>query len=173
MQNEANQILRCSAMLLGLVLGSTAISHAQRAISSSPDPSAGVQYVAPICTGGSSCTNLNDGLSPGSAKWDTDAGKAIDDAYAALPPTGGVIYLLSFGGCSGFSTPIDLNTQGKYVTMIGTGVNTTWYAAAPTTNPFAVEPAVVEIRLKFSSRSFWPIPAPPVASVKAVPVDGV
>jgi hypothetical protein len=76
---------------------------------------------------------LNDGLSAGSAKWDTDVGKAIDDAYAALPPAGGVIYVLSLGGCSNFSTPINLTTQGKYVTVIGTGVATTCLNYIPST----------------------------------------
>ncbi|MGH9691362.1 MAG: hypothetical protein ACRD4C_09835 [Candidatus Acidiferrales bacterium] len=132
MRNKAKQIVRCAVLLIGLVWGFTDIGDAQT-ISSSPDPSAGVQYVAPICSGGAPCMLLNDGLSPGSAKWDTDAGKAIDDAYAALPPTGGVIYVLSLGGCSNFSTPIDLNTQGKYVTIIGTGVNTTCLNYTPPT----------------------------------------
>lgn len=76
---------------------------------------------------------LNDGLSPGSAKWDTDVGKAIDDAYAALPPTGGIIYVLSLGGCSNFLTPINLTTQGKYVAIIGTGVATTCLNYIPST----------------------------------------
>lgn len=132
-QNESMRVARCAVLLLGLVWGFTGVCQAQTVIASSPDPSAGVQYVAPICTGGSPCTNLNDGLSAGSAKWDTDAGKAIDDAYAALPPTGGVIYLLSFGGCSDFSTPIDLNTKGKYVTIIGAGINTTCLNYTPST----------------------------------------
>jgi len=132
MRNKAKRIVQCAVLLIGLVWGFTGIRGAQT-ISFSPDPSAGVQYVAPICSGGAPCMLLNDGLSPGSAKWDTDAGKAIDDAYAALPPTGGVIYVLSLGGCSSFSTPIDLSTQGKYVTVIGTGVNTTCLNYTPST----------------------------------------
>jgi hypothetical protein len=76
---------------------------------------------------------LNDGLSAGSAKWDTDVGKAIDDAYAALPPTGGIIYVLSLGGCSNYSTPIDLRTQWKYVSIIGTGIATTCLNYTPST----------------------------------------
>lgn len=129
---KAKRIVRYAVLLIGLVWGFTAVGGTQT-ISSSPDPSAGVQYVAPICSGGAPCMMLNDGLSPGSAKWDTDAGKAIDDAYAALPPSGGVIYVLALGGCSNFSTPIDLTTQGKYVTIIGTGVNTTCLNYTPST----------------------------------------
>ena len=133
MQGEARRIAQLAVLFLGLFWGFAGICQAQTVIASSPDPSAGVQYVAPICTGGSPCTNLNDGLSAGSAKWDTDAGKAIDDAYAALPPTGGIIYLLSFGGCSNFTTPIELTTAGKYVSIIGTGVNTTCLDYTPST----------------------------------------
>src|SRR5690242_7281654 len=132
MQNKAKRIVRCAILLIGLAWGFTAMGGTQT-ISSSPDRSAGVQYVAPICSGGAPCMMLNDGLSPGSAKWDTDVGKAIDDAYAALPPTGGVIYVLSLGGCSNFSTPIDLSVQGKYITIIGTGVNTTCLNYTPST----------------------------------------
>lgn len=132
MRNNEKRIVRCALLLIGLVWGFTTAAAAQT-ISSSPDPSAGLQYVAPICSGGAPCTRLNDGLSAGSAKWDTDAGKAINDAYAALPPTGGVIYVLSLGGCSNFSVPIGLSTLGKYVTIIGTGVNTTCLNYAPST----------------------------------------
>lgn len=113
-----------SVVLMVVLLSGFAVSSSQT-ISSSPDPSAGVQYVAPTCSGGMPCTPLNDGLSAGSAKWDTDAGKAINDAYAALPPTGGVIYVMALGGCSNFSTPINLSANGKFVTIVGTGVETT------------------------------------------------
>lgn len=123
MKLGARGIGLCVVLLVGLLSG-FAVSSSQT-ISSSPDPSAGVQYVAPTCSSGMPCTPLNDGLSAGSAKWDTDAGKAINDAYAALPSTGGVIYLMALDGCSNFSTPITLNTNGKYVTIIGTGVETT------------------------------------------------
>jgi hypothetical protein len=133
MQSVAKRTLRCAILLIALFWGFTGIRGAAQTHSSSPDPSAGVQYVAPICSGGAPCISSNDGLSPGSAKWDTDAGKAIDDAYAALPPTGGVIYVLSLGGCSNFSSPIDLTTQGKYVTIIGNGVATTCLNYTPST----------------------------------------
>jgi hypothetical protein len=138
MQNKAKPIVRCAVLLAGFFCGLTGIGAAQalssaQTLSSSPNPSAGVQYVAPICSGGIPCIALNDGLSPGSAKWDTDAGEAINDAYAALPPTGGIIYILSLGGCSSFSTPINLTTQGKYVTIIGTGENTTCLNYTPST----------------------------------------
>lgn len=123
MQQMVKGMVQCT-VLFWLLAGFGGIIQAQT-LSSSPDPSAGVQYVAPTCSGGVPCTRMNDGLSPGSAKWDTDAGRAINDAYAALPTTGGVIYVLSLHGCSNFSTPIVLNTNGKYVTIIGTGVNTT------------------------------------------------
>src|SRR6185437_12168404 len=132
MQKRAKRVLQCAVLLLGLAWAFTSTEGSQT-LSSSPDPSAGVQYVAPICSGGAPCMFLNDGLSPGSAKWDTDVGKAIDDAYAALPPVGGTIYVLSLGGCSNFSTPISLTTQGKYVTIVGTGVATTCLNYTPST----------------------------------------
>ena len=132
MQNKVMRTLQCAVLLIGFVWKVVPTKGSQT-ISSSPDASAGVQYVAPICSGGVPCMFLNDGLSPGSAKWDTDAGKAIDDAYAALPPTGGVIYVASLGGCSNFSTPIELTTQGKYVIIIGTGVATTCLNYTPST----------------------------------------
>jgi len=132
MQNKAMRTLQCAVLLIGFVW-KVAPTKGSQTISSSPDASAGVQYVAPICSGGVSCMLLNDGLSPGSAKWDTDAGKAIDDAYAALPPTGGVIYVASLGGCSNFSTPIDLSTLGKSVTIIGTGESSTCLNYIPST----------------------------------------
>src|ERR1700722_19114609 len=132
MPDKVKWIPRCAVLLIALVWGFTAMGGEQT-ISSSPDPSAGVQYVAPICSGGAPCMLLNDGLSAGSAKWDTDVGKAIDDAYAALPPTGGIIYVLSLGGCSNFSTPIDLRTQWKYVAIIGTGIATTCLNYTPST----------------------------------------
>jgi hypothetical protein len=132
MQNKVMRILQCAVLLIGFVWKAVPTKGSQT-ISSSPDASAGVQYVAPICSGGVPCMFLNDGLSPGSAKWDTDAGKAIDDAYAALPPTGGVIYVASLGGCSNFSTPIDLSTPGKYVTIIGAGVGSTCLNYIPST----------------------------------------
>ena len=132
LQNRAKWTVKCGVVLIGLFWGCTAVRGSQT-ISSSPHPSAGIQYVAPICSGGAPCTLLNDGLSAGSAKWDSDVGKAIDDAYAALPPTGGIIYVLSLGGCSDFSTPIDLRTQWKYVSIIGTGVATTCLNYTPST----------------------------------------
>ncbi|HET6145861.1 MAG TPA: hypothetical protein VFE02_20335 [Candidatus Acidoferrales bacterium] len=132
MQNNAKRILQCGVILVGIIWECNAV-RASQTISSSPDPSAGVQYVAPICPGGTPCTMLNDGLSAGSAKWDSDVGKAIDDAYAALPPTGGVIYVLSLGGCSDFSTPIDLRTQWKYVRIVGTGGASTCLNYTPST----------------------------------------
>ena len=134
MRQESIRIARYAILLLGLLSGFVGANHAQTpTVASSPSLSSGVQYVAPTCSGGAPCTQTNDGLSPGSAKWDTDAGQAINDAYAALPGTGGVIYLLSFGGCSNFSTPIALSTSGKHVSIIGIGVNTTCLNYTPST----------------------------------------
>jgi hypothetical protein len=132
MRSEVKRIVQWAILIVGLVSGSTATAGAQT-VFSSPNPFGGVQYVAPICSGGAPCMFLNDGLSPGSAKWDADAGKAINDAYAALPSIGGVIYVLTLGGCASFSTPIALNTQGKYVTIIGTGISTSCLNYTPST----------------------------------------
>src|SRR5580704_16937344 len=58
MQSKERRILRYAILLIGLVCGSAGAIGAQT-IASSPDPSAGVQYVAPICSGGVRCAALN------------------------------------------------------------------------------------------------------------------
>jgi hypothetical protein len=48
-----------------------------------------------------------------------DIGAKINAAYMALPSTGGVITIAPVVGCYDFSTPINLNTSGKYVVLRG------------------------------------------------------
>lgn len=52
-----------------------------------------------------------------------DIGAQINSAYAALPSTGGIIYVIAQpnGGCYNFSTPIVLNVANKAVKIIGLG----------------------------------------------------
>ena len=48
-----------------------------------------------------------------------DIGAQINAAYAALPSTGGTIYILPQSGCYNFTTPILLNTVGKPAVLVG------------------------------------------------------
>jgi hypothetical protein len=50
-----------------------------------------------------------------------DIGAQINAAYAAMPSTGGKLFLLpqTGGGCYNYSTPIVLNTAGKYMPIEG------------------------------------------------------
>lgn len=50
-----------------------------------------------------------------------DIGAQINAAYAALPSTGGFIYVIpqSNGACYSFTTPITFTTSGKYPTLSG------------------------------------------------------
>jgi hypothetical protein len=52
----------------------------------------------------------------------TDIGAQINTAYASLSAQGGTIFILPQpgGGCYSYTTPIVLNTSGKYATLAGT-----------------------------------------------------
>jgi hypothetical protein len=56
----------------------------------------------------------------------SDIGAQVNAAYAALPSTGGVIFIApqTGGTCYSYSTPIVLNTAGKYVRLQGLGTVT-------------------------------------------------
>ncbi|MGB8064574.1 MAG: hypothetical protein WCF26_21985 [Candidatus Sulfotelmatobacter sp.] len=80
------------------------------------DPAAVTLAPSDVCTfnsalyvGGSCATDWGSG----------DIGAQINAAYAALPSTGGTIYILPESGCYNFSTPVLLNTVGKPAALVG------------------------------------------------------
>jgi hypothetical protein len=79
-------VVAVSVVLLCLLLG-TAVAAVAQQNAIAPDPSAGIQYVAVKCGGGVACTDVNSGLSWGSAKASPAA------AIGALPSTGGTVYV--------------------------------------------------------------------------------
>lgn len=74
-----------------------------------------------LFTGPTFTATLNNVLYVGDNISNTDVGTQLNNAYTALPSTGGKIVLLpkNGGGCYSFSTPVHFDTQGKYVILEG------------------------------------------------------